>query len=463
MSTAAAAPPRFKVVSDAAEFNAPPRNLEAEARSLGACLISAEAMHDVFARVAPEDFYAPELRDMAAGIKALYDAGRPVDPVTLADELGRRGHLESVGDLVGIMRVVDGTAHAANAAYHAQIVKEQSLARRILEACQESQRDAFSGRHTADELLERFERRMFDVAGRSNMGARAHRAADVVPGVLAALDARLAGEVHGLETGLGTLDRLLNNLQPTSVYVVAGRTSMGKTAIVLNVCEHVAVDQGRPVLYVSLEMGRAQLLERMIATRAGVAGDDIRKALPLLSRPDDMARVVAAAEEVAAAPLFVEDAPGLNATQVAAAARRAVARDGVQLVVVDYIQRVATTGEDGPNLAARMTMVSNRMKTMARELDVPVLLLSQLNRSVEGREDHVPRSSDLKESGAIEEDADAVLLLWRPEYYDPADRPGLAELIVSKNRHGDVGRLELAFDRRVTRFRPLDPTDPRDI
>lgn len=427
----------------------PPHNLEAEQGVLGSILLDNDALHDVAGLLEAGDFWRDVHQVLYRAIVGLYEAGQPADAVTVTAELERRGESDRV-DVDYLAEVIQGVPHAANAVYHAQIVREKAVARRLIAGCTETIQECYAAQQTAAELVDAAERRVFAVAD-SQVQNDVAVAADVAPETLRRIFSRAEGghALTGLATGFEALDAMTSGLQPEQLVIVAARPSMGKTAFALNVAEHAALGLGRPVLVVSLEMGRHELMERTLCSRAHVDGSRVRSGRGL--GRDDRGKLTRAYERIVAAPLVIDDAPSRSVLQIMAAARRMKSRRGLSLIVVDYIQLVDTEpGRD--NRQEQVAKISRRLKALAREVECPVVALSQLNRMVEAREDKRPRMADLRESGAIEQDADLVLLLHRPEYYDPDDQPGVAELIVAKNRNGATGTVRLAFRRRQTRF-----------
>lgn len=427
----------------------PPQNLEAERGALGSMLLDNGCIPDVVELLAADDFYRDSHQAFYRAILRLYDRGHPVDAILLADELTRRGEYERAGGDDALAEVLNAVPHAANARYYAGIVAEMATGRRLIEAANETLREAYSGNYTADQLQEAAERRVFAV-GESRARGAARPALEAVDEAIADLQRQAAGEVIGVPTGWPDLDDMIGGLQPGHVTIVAARPSMGKSAIGLNFCRN-ACRGGYRALFVSLEMQAQELGGRLLAAEAGMGLDKLGAADPR------WARVWAAREEFrtegdAAGPLsrlLLDDAPGRSVAQAAAFVRRMVARHRVDLVAIDYLQLLRA---DGDSRQEQVAEISRSLKTLARTARVPLLVLAQLNREVDKREDRRPRMSDLRESGQIEADADEVILLHRPDYYDDQDRSGLAELIVAKNRNGRAGSVKLTWRPEVQRF-----------
>lgn len=442
-------------------FRLPPQNLECEAGVLGAVLIDAAAMNEVRDVLEVEDFYRDSHQTVYRILCGLYDAGGPIDALIVGDELTRLDKLGEVGGIEFIAELVNGVPHAANARYHADIVKQKATARKLIEAHTEGLREAYSNTMTAAELLESAERRVLAIGQAAvkdtsiKLGPAAALALDLV-------DARERGEVHGLNTGFDDLDDLLDGLQPERFYLLAARPSLGKSALAFNIAERASIEGGYPVLFVSLEMNKIELADRFLAARAGVDGYSLR--YPRRLADGDRGRLAEACRLAARSRLVIDDPPHLTVGQLCARARRMKAREkGLGLVVVDYLQLVGSgLNSRNGNREQEIAYISRALKGLAKEIHVPVLAVCQLNRAVESRDDRKPRLADLRESGSLEQDADAVMLLHRPEFYDPSDEPGRAKVIIAKHRGGATGVVELGYDKTQCRF--YNPTArPEDV
>ncbi len=436
----------------------PPQNLEAEQGVLGSVLLDNQVLHDVIPLLKVEDFFRDSHQLLYRTIQELYDKAQAIDPITLADELTRRGEYEKVGGDEALAQILQSVPHAANGKYYAQIVHQKAVARNLIQAAHEILREGYSNAHTSDELLELAERRVFQIAEEQS-SAGTSELKDVVASAMDRIALRSENKhaVTGVDTGMIELDELTAGFQSDQLIILAARPSMGKTALALNICEHVALERQVGVLFVSLEMGKMELADRLLCSRSRVDGHKIKTGRGLNTR--ELTYLGQAYHELREAPLFIDDTPARNMLQITANARRLKMRNNIGLVVVDYIQLIdAENG--GDSRQEQIAKISRRLKTLSRELHVPVIALSQLNRAVESREDRRPRMADLRESGAIEQDADLVLLLHRPEYYDANEQPGIAELILAKNRNGPTGPVKLAFLRNVMRFENLREADP---
>lgn len=435
----------------------PPQNLEAEAGVIGSILLDNRVIPDVILCCGADDFYRDAHRLMFEAMIAVFEAGKPVDAVTLCAELERRDDLKRAGGEDYVSECLAGVPHAAHAKYYAQIVRQKAVTRGLVESAHETLTECYSNNFTAEQLLESSERRVFAIA-RDNVQGTTAKVGPVMGEVVERLGRKAAGEITtaGLPTGLLDLDDLLGGLEPESLVIVAARPSMGKTAFALNVAEYVSLDMGEPTLLVSLEMGRHPITERWLVSRSRVDGHKVKSGRNLSTR--EMHAINEAHREFVTANIHIDDTPARSMLQIAANARRIKAQDGLSLMIVDYIQLVEPD-EPRDNRQEQVAKISRRLKTLAREIKVPVIALSQLNRGVENREDKRPRLADLRESGAIEQDADQVILLHRPDYYDANDKPGAAELIVAKNRNGATGTVQAVFHRHIQRFGNENPVD----
>ncbi len=445
----------------------PPQNLEAERSVLGSMLLDNDVLHEIVPMLAVADFYRDVHQTLYQTIRDLYDLGKGIDAVTLADELIRRDQFEKIGGDETLTEIINSVPHAANAKYYAGIVREKAISRQLIDSATEIIRDGYSNQYTAQELLEAAERKVFAIAEEQIQGDTVELK-DVIAKAMDRIATRAETGGHavtGVASGLVDLDDITGGFQRGQLVVLAARPSMGKTALALNICDHASMEAKTAVLFVSLEMGGLEIAERLLCGRSRIDGHKLRTGKGLGSR--EMTQLAKAFSELSkGAPIFIDDTPSRNMLQITASARRLKLRKELGLVVVDYIQLVDSE-ESRDSRQEQIAKISRRLKTLARELDVPVIALSQLNRAVENREDRRPRMADLRESGAIEQDADIVLLLHRPDYYDPNDQPGIAELIIAKNRNGRTDTVKMTFTKSLTRFEnlavvaePLDEGSP---
>jgi len=428
----------------------PPQNLEAEASVLGAILLDNEAAWAAAQRLRPEHFYRAANSRIYAAILDLVQAQRPVDIVILKDELERRQELELVGGTPYLRELLQTVPTAANAEHYAGLVVDRALLRSLIQVSTEIVRDAYQTPDSAQTMLDDAEQRFFKVTGErvtstvKELGALLHQAFDKID---------QGGAMTGVKTGLCDLDRKTNGLKPAELTILAARPSMGKTSLASTIARNIAVQERVPIAFYSLEMSADQVAQNLLCSHARVDSFKMRRG-ELVQQ--DIDKLQAAAGDLVDAPIFIDDAAGLTIMQLRAKARQLKLRENIGLILVDYLQLMDGDRSRGRSEGRQqeISQISRGLKALARELDVPVLALSQLSRAVEQREGHRPRLSDLRESGSIEQDADMVWLLFREAYYKP-DKPeiqNLAEVIVAKNRNGPTGSVHLFFHREYTRF-----------
>lgn len=425
-----------------------PQNLDAERSVLGALLLHADVLADVdFLR--PEDFYLPKHQLIYQSILGVYGTRNVTDPISVEEELSRRGELQDVGGRGQLLDLLESVASAAGVGYHAEIVREKSVQRRLLETCLDVARRCYENQDEAKDLLDTAERQIFEIA-RMDKSSEARSIADVLQQTFEKLDK--LRERDGRLTGVGTdyydFDDMTGGLQQGELIIVAARPSMGKTSFALNLTERVA-SKGHGVAFFSLEMSAQQVIQNMLCCRAQIDGQAMRK-----GRITDAQyrRLQEEAQRLYEAPIFVDDSAGLTITQLRAKCRRMKQKHNIEMVMVDYLQ-LMTAGGRVENRQQEISTISRGLKGIARELSLPVIALSQLNRDVENRDDHRPRMSDLRESGAIEQDADVIILLHREEYFKPTEaNAGLAQIIIAKQRNGPTGDVTLRFFREFMRF-----------
>jgi replicative DNA helicase len=440
---------------DAAKI--PPQNLEAEASLLGAMLIDGDAIVKVADIVMAEDFYDERHRHIYAAAKHLYDKHSPIDVLTLADELKNNQLLEVVGGPSYLSELTNFVPTAAHAANYAEIVASKALRRRLIKASQDITTFGYNEEESLQSLIEQAEARLFEVSQR-------HTSQDVISleQVLSESFERLdelhkdKGTIRGVPTGYKDLDNILAGLQRSDLFILAARPSMGKTAFALNLAHNVAVKSGQPVLLFSLEMSKEQLVDRLLAAEASVDAWNLRTGN--LS-DSDFEKIGHAMGTLSEAQIFIDDSPGITVSDMRTKARREAHQHPLGLVIVDYLQLMSGgarfTGE--ANRVQEISEISRGLKGIARELNVPVIALSQLSRSVESRHPQIPQLADLRESGSIEQDADVVAFIYREDYYNPeTERKNIADIFIKKHRNGPTGAVELYFDREKQRFRTLD-------
>jgi replicative DNA helicase len=459
-----------------------PESVAAEAAVLGSMIIDPQCIGEVIEQLKAEAFYRIENRYIFEALIALYekkrsgdikidaeqDQAKPADAVLLRDELEKRGQLEAAGGVEYIARILDSVPSSANVMYYTGIVKDKQLLREMIGAAHEILEMAYNTEGETREKLDQAEQRMFAIASRRITG-RPIPVKDLMEQVYELIERREGRHVTGLATGYHELDDKMCGLQNGEMIVVAGRPSMGKTALALNVAEYIGVVDKLPVAIFSLEMGRQQLAERFLCSYSEIDAQMVRKGI--LST-DHYEKLQTAAGELYEAPIFIDDTSLLTPLELRAKARRLKNQHGIRCVVVDYLQLMSGGMGRLESRQQEVTVISRYLKALARELNIPVVVLSQLNRAPEGREDHRPRMSDLRESGSIEQDADVVLLLHREDYYrrserldvtdkqsgtmvsseDARVRENTAELIIAKQRNGPTDTVKLIFRKNIMRF-----------
>ena len=452
---------RIREVRGGAEaVRVPPHDLDAERAVIGAMLVSETAVAVVAERLSPEDFYSEVHRIIYGAMIRLYTRGDPIDQLTLTNELGSLGEFEKVGGRAYVFQIVESVPTAANAARYAEIVRGKALLRDIIEVGSRITEDAFREPEDVGEALDAAEHLVYGV---SNRTLREHLApvSELAPGALELIQ-RLyeqEGEVTGVETGFEDLDRLTTGFHKSDLVILAARPAMGKTAMALNAIWHASGQKGMPVAIFSLEMSKEQLVQRLISQITRIPAQALRSGNV---RAEDWPKLVRGVAEVSRAPIWIDDTAGVTLMEIRAKVRRLASQLNARgegplaLVVVDYLQLMVGQGNRSENRQQEIAEISRGLKVLARDLDVPVLAIAQLSRAVEQRHDKRPLLSDLRDSGAIEQDADMVMFLYRDEYYNPAsDDKGIAEIIIGKHRNGPTGKVQLAWMEQYTKFASL--------
>jgi len=447
-------------VLEALAAKTPPHNREAEEAVLGSLLQDREAVGDVVSILASEDFYVVPHQVLFRTLVELFDQGSGVDLTIVGEALFKRGELDRVGGALELARLADRVPSSANVAYHAQIVRERALQRRLIDAARRILEEARTGGRTIEQMVDAAEQVIFDVARRS-VGGEASDLGALMKETLFALDQRRAGELAGVRTHYPELDDRLSGLQGGQMIVLAARPSVGKTSFALNISLRAATlnDPPTPVAIFSLEMPRHALAQNLLACHARVDSHLLRKGM---LDHEGLQRIGAAAAGLSGTPIFIDDTPAMTSVQIRAKARRLRSKAEIGLVIVDYLQLIP--GPVAENRQQEISQISMSLKQLARELDVPVIAISQLNRAVDAREDHRPRMSDLRESGSIEQDADVVMFLYREDYYDGGRNPqtqNQATCMIAKNRNGPIGDFKLTFIPENVRFEPYSDLDFR--
>ncbi|HEY4217599.1 MAG TPA: replicative DNA helicase [Gemmatimonadaceae bacterium] len=435
----------------------PPYSEDAEQAVLSAMLIDQDAVLRAAEHVNDSMFYAERHRRIYRAMITITERGGVVDPLTLSEELKRNGELEAAGgkDFIGFL--VDAVPTAANIEYHAQIVREKAILRRLIEVSTTIVAEAFEGRATATELLDEAESKIFQVSQQQTKDGFT-RVKELIWPTMERIEALqgTGSAVTGVPTGFKDLDEMTSGFQPADLIIVAARPSMGKTAFTLNIAQHAAIEKGTGVAFFSLEMSKESLVQRMLTSEARIDAQRLRKGM---LRDDDFPRLARAAGILASAPVWIDDTPGMTILEMRSKARRLKADADLGMVIVDYLQLMAGPS-NSENRQQEVSQISRGLKALAKELGVPVVALSQLSRAPEQRtgDNKRPQLSDLRESGAIEQDADLIMFLYRQEFYDgPVDKDGnslegKAEVIVGKQRNGPIGIVNLHFHKQYTRF-----------
>lgn len=444
-------------------FKTPPHSIEAEQSVLGGLMLDNETWDKIADIITDDDFYRHDHRLIYHHICKLIEHNKPADVVTVAESLENSAELQNVGGLAYIGAVVQGTPSAANIRRYAEIIRERSIMRNLAQVGTQISDSAYNpaGRSAAN-LLDEAESKVFEIA---EDGARGKEGFIDIQPLLKQVVERIEvlynqdnpNDVTGIASGFHDLDQKTSGFQPGDLIIVAGRPSMGKTALSLNMAEHVALEVNKPVAVFSMEMGGAQLAMRMLGS---VGRLDQHKVRTGRLADDDWPKLTHALGRLNDAPIYIDETAALNALELRARARRLFRQHGeLGLIVIDYLQLMSSTSQ-GENRATEISEISRALKGLAKELKVPVIALSQLNRSLEQRPNKRPVMSDLRESGAIEQDADVILFIYRDEVYNPdtADK-GMAELIIGKQRNGPIGTVELTFLGEYTRFESFARTE----
>lgn len=436
----------------------PPQNLDAEMAVLGSMLLDEEAVSVAVEKLDAGCFYKDTHRKIFQTISDLYNANKAVDLITLADALKRDSSLDDIGGASYLTSLANAVPTAANINHYAGIVREKYILRtlinnstKIITVCHESEGNIA-------EVVDTAERLIFEVSDRRNQGSYLHLK-EIVKDSIETIDKLYQNKAHvtGIPTGYIDFDIKTAGLQPSDLIIVAGRPSMGKSAFALGIAEYAGVIEKVPTAIFSLEMSKEQLVQRMLCSHARVDAHKVRTGYLATS---DWPRLTAAAGKLSEAPIFIDDTPAISVMELRARARRLKSHHGIKLIILDYMQLMRGSAMNMESRQQEISEISRSLKALARELSVPVIAISQLSRAVESRTDHRPQLSDLRESGAIEQDADVVVLILREEYYSPSpDNQGIAEAIIAKQRNGPVGSLKLAFIKEFTRFDNLSRMD----
>ncbi len=443
------------------ERRVPPHNVDAEASVLGGVILRNDALNSI-ETLAAEDFYDPRHREVFGAIKSLEARSKPIDPVTIEEELSRTGKLPAVGGLSFLSDLMDAVPTADNVTHYAEIVADKAIARRLIGVASEVAAKGFGEYGEVRDYLDDTERLIFEVTQRRERGGP-QPIKSILTQVFKSFDgrSRAEGGVTGVPSGFTDLDMMTSGLQPSDLIILAARPSMGKTALAMSIAQNAAIGNGFPAIVFSLEMSGTQLAERMLCSEARIDSSLLRR---MQLQRQDMTNLTVAADAISRAPMMIDDTPAPTVSELRSRCRRWRANKELfkekpfGLIVIDYLQlmRGQSTSKNS-NREQEISEISRGLKALAKELGCPIIALSQLNRSLESRQDKKPILSDLRESGAIEQDADVIMFVYRDEYYnkEKSEKKGIAEIIIGKQRNGPIGEVELSFIGRYTRFENL--------
>ncbi len=432
----------------------PPHSEEAEQSVIGSILIDHDAVGVAAENLKPDDFYNLRHKEIFEAILDLYHDGRAVDLVTLKSQLEQRGKLEAAGDMKYLTQVAAAVPNSVHIRQYIKIVKDKALYRRFIQLGNQVLQQSFSTETPIEQLSESVEKQVFSILQNRGSQDFSH-IKDVLMESFDDIEkiAANGGTVAGISTGFVDLDQKTAGLHPSDLVIVGARPAMGKTAFGLNLIQNAAVKGGKTCAVFNLEMSKKQIVNRMLACEAGVSMEHIRSGN---MTDQDWEKLVEALGPLSEAPIYIDDTGGITFSELRSKCRKLKIEHGLDLVMIDYLQLMSGSGRAGDNRQQEISEISRGLKMMARELDVPVIALSQLSRTLESRADHRPMMSDLRESGAIEQDADVIIFLYRDEYYHPdSEDKNIAEIIIGKQRNGPVGTVKLRYDGEYTRFSNL--------
>src|SRR3989338_5588438 len=432
-----------------------PFNIEAEISVLGSMLIDNEAINRVTEILSTSNFYKTSHQHIFDTIINIYNKHNAVDLVILKDQLKKQSLLEKVGGAEYLMELEESVPIASNVEYYAKIVREKTIKRDLIAATAKIQQEAYNDSLESDELLDIAEKEIFDITQRkfSSPTIKLFNILHDTFDHISNLHDR-EGRLTGLATGFRDLNDITSGLQKSELIVIAARPSMGKSCLVLNIAEYVGTEEKKPTLIFSMEMSAQQVAQNMLCSKAKIDAHLLRTGK---LGDDQFSNLSLAMGDLSESEIFIDDTPGLGLLELRAKARRLKLQHGIQLIIIDYLQLMEARRAE--NRQQEISSISRGLKALARELEVPVIAVSQLNRSVEMREGHTPRMSDLRESGSIEQDADVIILLHREDYYDPTKKPGEVDLNIAKQRNGPTGKITLTFKREILRFKDYTPSD----
>ncbi|RDI40893.1 replicative DNA helicase [Falsibacillus pallidus] len=442
-------------MSDLFNDRIPPQNIEAEQAVLGAIFLEPASLTVASEVLIPDDFYRSSHQKIYNVILKLSDVGKAIDLITVSEELGAAKELEDVGGISYLSELAAAVPTAANIEYYARIVEEKSLLRRLIRTATNIAKDGYSREDEVEALLGEAEKNIMEVAQRKNAGAF-HNIKDVLVRTYDNIELlhNRQGDITGIATGFAELDRMTAGFQRNDLIIVAARPSVGKTAFALNIAQNVATKTEENVAIFSLEMGAEQLVMRMLCAEGNINAQNLRTGS---LTDEDWRKLTMAMGSLSNSGIFIDDTPGIRITEIRSKCRRLKQEHGLGMILIDYLQLIQGSGRSGENRQQEVSEISRSLKELARELQVPVIALSQLSRGVEQRQDKRPMMSDIRESGSIEQDADIVAFLYRDDYYDKeSENKNIIEIIIAKQRNGPVGTVSLAFVKEYNKFVNLE-------
>lgn len=440
------------------EFRILPHDLAAEQSVLGSVFISPDSLIYLADELVPDDFYKPANKIVFKTMLSLLEKGEPIDATTMVSALTNQGDISKIGGINYVVELVNSTPTSKNVEHYAKLVKEKSTLRKIIADLSDSISSAYQGDVSIDDIIAKTEKSMLDISNQ-NTSTGFRNVADILDTHMQMVETRSQtdGVVTGLSTGFVGLDKITTGLHEDNLIILAARPAMGKTALALNIAQYIAVKEKKPVAIFSLEMGAESLIERMLASEGMVEGYHLKTGNLSV---EEWSRLVHAQGNLYDAPIFVDDTAGIRISEIRSKARKlAQEMGGLGVIIIDYLQLI--TGSKGENRQQVVSEISRELKILAKDLQVPVIALSQLSRAVEQRQDKRPMLADLRESGSIEQDADIVAFLYRDAYYqkeqvDSQEVNNVTELILEKNRHGSLGTVKLYFHKEYTKFSSVE-------
>jgi replicative DNA helicase len=428
----------------------PPHSVEAEQSVLGSMILDKEVISTITSILKMDDFYREDHKKIFESILDLFDKGEPIDLITLSDDLGKRGILDSIGGIEYITNIITTVPTTESSKHYAKIIEEKSLLRKLINISSEIMELGYEGTDEVSSIIDKAEKGIFDLLQKRNSGGFSH-----IKDVLLTTFDRLEylynnkGNITGIPTGFIDMDQKTNGLQNSDLILVAARPAMGKTSFVLNIAQHAAIHAKIPVAIFSLEMSKDQLVNRMLSSEVMVDSQRMRSGD---LEDDDWEKLAISMGPMSEAPIYIDDTPGISMTELRAKCRRLKLEKDLGLIMIDYLQ-LMSGGKKSESRQQEISEISRSLKILAKEINVPVITLSQLSRAPEARADHRPILSDLRESGAIEQDADIVMFLYRDDYYNPeSEKKNIAEVIFAKHRNGSTGTVELRWLGEFTKF-----------